>query len=70
MDTKAKRMGDALSEFYLKPPLSNRRIQVSGCWNKDGDILIKSSIESQFFVYIMKSDVLHKVDVLGLEDGY
>lgn len=56
--------------FDLKPPLSNRCIEVSGCWNKDGDILMRSKLESQFFVYIIKIDVLHEVDVVGQEDGW
>ncbi|PWA65980.1 F-box domain-containing protein [Artemisia annua] len=50
-------------------------IEVMGCWNKDGDILIKSIKSSGghnryvFFVYNLKSGVLHKTNIAGMTDG-
>nr|GEV41019.1 hypothetical protein [Tanacetum cinerariifolium] len=43
-------------------------IDVIGCWNKDGDILIKIISGDPlyaFYVYNLKSDVLHKTSLAG-----
>ncbi|GKB04363.1 F-box domain containing protein [Tanacetum coccineum] len=45
-------------------------IDVIGCWNKDGDILIKCKMRGRyiFFIYNLKSGVLHKTNVAGSTD--
>ncbi|GJX51607.1 F-box domain containing protein [Tanacetum coccineum] len=43
-------------------------IDVIGCWNKDGDILIRSICSNPlyaFYVYNLKSGVLHKTNLAG-----
>nr|GEY05364.1 hypothetical protein [Tanacetum cinerariifolium] len=43
-------------------------MDVIGCWNKDGDILIRSICGNQlyvFYVYNLKSGVLHKTSLAG-----
>nr|GFB24991.1 hypothetical protein [Tanacetum cinerariifolium] len=43
-------------------------IDVIGCWNKDGDILIRSICGNPlyaFYVYNLKSGVLHKTNLAG-----
>ncbi|GKB24785.1 F-box domain containing protein [Tanacetum coccineum] len=48
-------------------------IDVIGCWNKDGDILIKCIMRGSgryiFFVYNLKSGVLHETNVAGSVDA-
>ncbi|GKF69786.1 F-box domain containing protein, partial [Tanacetum coccineum] len=47
-------------------------IDVMGCWNKDGDILIKSNSNGRyaFFVYSLESGVLHKTNIAGMDDEW
>ncbi|PWA51698.1 F-box domain-containing protein [Artemisia annua] len=48
-------------------------IYVMGCWNKDGDILLKcigrGNGKYEFFVYNLKSGELQKTNIAGMEDG-
>lgn len=43
-----------------------------GCWNKDGDILFKAIIEGRdhFFVYSLKSDIVHEANIVGHERSW
>ncbi|PWA90444.1 F-box domain-containing protein [Artemisia annua] len=47
-------------------------IDVLGCWNKDGDILIKNrgGGKYKFFVYNLESGVLHETNIVGPDDGF
>ncbi|GJT57861.1 F-box domain containing protein [Tanacetum coccineum] len=51
-------------EKYIIP---DGYIEVLGCWNKDGDMLIKNLADGRyaFFVYNRKSGVLHNTNVAG-----
>ncbi|GJY56739.1 F-box domain containing protein [Tanacetum coccineum] len=55
------------------PTVPDGYIYVIGCWNKDGNILIKCTMRGKgryiFLVYNLKSGVLHKTDVAGPADG-
>ncbi|PWA95119.1 F-box domain-containing protein [Artemisia annua] len=55
-------------EFDLKRPLSEYDVKVIGFWNKDGDILMSANKGSKLFVYRLKRDILHEVNVIG-NDG-
>ncbi|GJS30924.1 F-box domain containing protein [Tanacetum coccineum] len=46
--------------------------RVLGCWNKDGDMLIRNQADGwyKFFVYNLKSGVLHKTNIFGPDDGF
>lgn len=46
-------------------------IEVLGCWNKDGDILIRNTSlrKYEFFVYNLKSGVRHKTNIVVPNDG-
>ncbi|PWA48263.1 F-box domain-containing protein [Artemisia annua] len=45
-------------------------IEVLGCWNKDGDMLITTIGDgNKFFVYNLKSGVLHKTNIVDPDDG-
>ncbi|GJV16284.1 F-box domain containing protein [Tanacetum coccineum] len=50
----------------------NGGIEVLGCWNKDGDMLIRSGShgEYRFYVYNNKSDVLHKTNIVVPCNGH
>ncbi|GJT50669.1 F-box domain containing protein [Tanacetum coccineum] len=52
-------------------PLSDY-IYVMGCWNNDGDILIKSISNGRyaFFVYNLKGGVLQKTNIAGPNDAW
>ncbi|GJY56741.1 F-box domain containing protein [Tanacetum coccineum] len=58
---------------FEKETVPDGYIDVIGCWNKDGDILIKCMMRENgryiFLVYNLKSGVLHKTDVAGPADG-
>ncbi|PWA34947.1 F-box domain-containing protein [Artemisia annua] len=50
-------------------------ICVMGCWNKDGDILIKTRVTNaglwyiyDFFVYDLKSGEFHRTNISGIEE--
>ncbi|GKE53506.1 F-box domain containing protein [Tanacetum coccineum] len=46
------------------------RIDVLGCWNRDGDMLIRNvGIGYKFFIYNLKSGVLHKTSIACPENG-
>lgn len=47
--------------------LPNQPVKLLGCRNKDGDIVIKVSINrsDRYYVYILKSGVMEQVDILG-----
>ncbi|GJR89269.1 F-box domain containing protein [Tanacetum coccineum] len=46
------------------------RIDVLGCWNRDGDMLIRNvGIGYKFFIYNLKSGVLHKTSIVCPENG-
>ncbi|GKC73504.1 F-box domain containing protein [Tanacetum coccineum] len=67
-------MGLTLSIVILSTPtVPDGYIYVIGCWNKDGNILIKCTMRGKgryiFLVYNLKSGVLHKTDVAGPADG-
>ncbi|GKE36982.1 F-box domain containing protein [Tanacetum coccineum] len=59
--------------YHEKETVPDGYIDVIGCWNKDGDILIKCIMRGNgryiFFVYNLKSGLLHKTNVAGSADG-
>ncbi|GJW79541.1 F-box domain containing protein [Tanacetum coccineum] len=57
---------------FAKEITPDAYIRIMGCWNKDGDILIKSASHGRyaFFVYNLKSGVLHKTNIAGMEDAW
>ncbi|GKD81238.1 F-box domain containing protein [Tanacetum coccineum] len=53
---------------FEKETVPDGYIDVIGCWNKDGDILIRSICGDPlyaFYVYNLKSGVLHKTNLAG-----
>ncbi|GJU35662.1 F-box domain containing protein [Tanacetum coccineum] len=58
---------------FEKETVPDGYIDVIGCWNKDGDILIKCMMRDNgrdiFFVNNLKSGVLHKTNVACSADG-
>ncbi|PWA49994.1 F-box domain-containing protein [Artemisia annua] len=51
---------------FEKKRVPNGDIEVLGCWNKDGDILIRNTgrRKYEFFVYNLKSGVRHKTNIV------
>ncbi|MFS7910293.1 putative F-box domain-containing protein [Helianthus anomalus] len=48
--------------IYLPPPYDTHAVDISGCWNDDGDILLNYDCGEGLFVYTLKSGVLKEVD--------
>ncbi|GJV01092.1 F-box domain containing protein [Tanacetum coccineum] len=45
-------------------------MEVLGCWNRDGDMLIRNlGIGCKFFIYNLKSGVLHKTSIVCPDNG-
>ncbi|KAD7478413.1 hypothetical protein E3N88_01549 [Mikania micrantha] len=45
----------------LRPKSYNNRVAISGCWSKNGDILLTSDKGRKLFVYTLKTGVLRRV---------
>ncbi|KAK9061095.1 hypothetical protein SSX86_018275 [Deinandra increscens subsp. villosa] len=54
----------------ILPEYSVYDVQVWGCWNKDGDILLTCDGREGLFVYTLKSGDLQQVELCDPEDGF
>ncbi|PWA99636.1 F-box domain-containing protein [Artemisia annua] len=57
--------------LFIKQIIPYGYIEVLGCWNKEGDMLICNTGDGRykFFVYNLKSGLVHKTNIVGPDDG-
>ncbi|KAK9061094.1 hypothetical protein SSX86_018274 [Deinandra increscens subsp. villosa] len=58
-------LGPILPEEYFV-----YKVEVFGCWNKDGDILLTCDGRERLFVYTLKSGDLRQVELYDPKDGF
>ncbi|GJT88805.1 F-box domain containing protein [Tanacetum coccineum] len=71
MDVWVLKQKQWVPHCHFKEYPSGRR-EVLECWNKDGDMLIRTGVQGdyRFYVYNLKSDVLHRTNIAVPDNGH